>query len=59
LGLDVMAEGVETEVQHEFLNLRGCRAFQGFLFGKPVQIDQFELSLGVVNVVGKRGIGGV
>lgn len=59
LGLDVMAEGVETEVQHEFLNLRGCRAFQGFLFGKPVQIDQFELSLGVVNVVGKRGVGGV
>jgi len=58
LGLDVMAEGVETEVQHEFLNLRGCRAFQGFLFGKPVQIEQFELSLGIVKVLGKRGAGG-
>jgi EAL domain-containing protein (putative c-di-GMP-specific phosphodiesterase class I) len=42
LGLNVIAEGVETEAQHEFLDLRGCHAFQGYLFGKPVPIDQFE-----------------
>ena len=45
LGLDVIAEGVETEGQHEFLNLRGCHAFQGYLFGKPKPIEQFETSL--------------
>ena len=45
LGLDVIAEGVETEAQHEFLNLRGCHAYQGFLFSKPVPIEQFEALL--------------
>ncbi|OIR05831.1 cyclic di-GMP phosphodiesterase Gmr [mine drainage metagenome] len=45
LGLDVIAEGVETEGQHEFLNLRGCHAFQGYLFGKPKSVEQFETSL--------------
>lgn len=41
LGLDVIAEGVETAAQLEFLELRGCHAFQGYLFGKPVTIDDF------------------
>ncbi len=45
LGLEVIAEGVETEGQHEFLNLRGCHAFQGYLFGKPTSVEQFETSL--------------
>ena len=44
LGLEVIAEGVETEAQHDFLDLRGCHAFQGYLFGKPVPIDQFDAS---------------
>lgn len=41
LGLDVIAEGVENEAQREFLDLRGCHAFQGYLFGNPVDIEQF------------------
>ena len=42
LGFDVIAEGVETEAQLNFLYLRGCRAYQGYLFGKPIAIEQFE-----------------
>ncbi|MGB9093486.1 MAG: EAL domain-containing protein, partial [Gallionella sp.] len=42
LGLDVVAEGVETRAQFEFLELRGCNRFQGYLFGRPVPIEQFE-----------------
>ena len=57
LGLDVIAEGVETEAQHEFLDLRGCRSFQGFLFGKPVPIEQFEIFLGVADGVGGKSVG--
>jgi diguanylate cyclase (GGDEF)-like protein/PAS domain S-box-containing protein len=42
LGLNVIAEGVETEAQREFLELRGCHAFQGYLFSKPVVSDEFK-----------------
>ena len=45
LGLNIIAEGVETEAQHEFLDLRGCHAYQGYLFGKPMPIEQFEALL--------------
>jgi diguanylate cyclase (GGDEF)-like protein/PAS domain S-box-containing protein len=45
MGLTVIAEGVETEAQFEFLDLRGCNAFQGYLFSKPVPLDQFEALL--------------
>jgi len=41
-GLSVIAEGVETEAQREFLHLHGCHAFQGFLFSRPVPIEQFD-----------------
>jgi diguanylate cyclase (GGDEF)-like protein/PAS domain S-box-containing protein len=43
LGFDVIAEGVETQAQREFLDQRGCHAFQGYLFGKPMPIEQFEV----------------
>jgi EAL domain-containing protein (putative c-di-GMP-specific phosphodiesterase class I) len=45
LGLRVIAEGVETEAQWEFLELRGCPAFQGHLFGEAVPVEQFEALL--------------
>lgn len=42
LGLDVIAEGVETEEQRQLLLDNGCTNYQGFLFGKPIPIEQFE-----------------
>ena len=45
LNLDVIAEGVETEEQRNLLLSNGCRHFQGFLFGRPVLIAEFEEQL--------------
>ena len=39
LGLRVVAEGVETVGQAEVLRGLGCRHVQGFLFGRPVPVD--------------------
>jgi diguanylate cyclase (GGDEF)-like protein len=47
LGLNVIAEGVETEVQLEFLELRGCQTFQGYLFSKPIPLRALEQLVGV------------
>jgi diguanylate cyclase (GGDEF)-like protein/PAS domain S-box-containing protein len=45
LGLGVIAEGVETEAQRDFLAAAGCHAYQGFYFCRPVPIDDFEAVL--------------
>jgi EAL domain-containing protein (putative c-di-GMP-specific phosphodiesterase class I) len=42
LGLTVIAEGVETAEQRDFLALNGCHTYQGYLFSKPVAINEFE-----------------
>jgi len=42
LGMKVIAEGVETEEQLEFLKRHGCPAYQGYLFAKPVPVDELE-----------------
>lgn len=41
LGLRVVAEGVETPEQAEFLVARGCDAMQGYLFARPMPIDEW------------------
>ncbi|MDY0347068.1 MAG: EAL domain-containing protein, partial [Acholeplasma sp.] len=40
LGLRVVTEGVETEIQKDFLLKNGCTIMQGYLYSKPIPIDQ-------------------
>jgi diguanylate cyclase (GGDEF)-like protein/PAS domain S-box-containing protein len=47
LGLSVMAEGVETRAQRDFLERLGCHAYQGYFFGRPAPLRDFERRLAV------------
>ncbi len=42
LGLQVVAEGVETEAQRQALAVQGCPAYQGYLFSRPLPVPDFE-----------------
>jgi len=42
LGLTVIAEGVETKGQWDFLSLQGCHAYQGYFFSRPMPLVEFE-----------------
>lgn len=42
LGLEVIAEGVETELQESIALESGCDALQGYRYGRPMPVDQFE-----------------
>ena len=50
LGLDVIAEGVETEGQRQFLESHGCLNYQGYLFGKPMALADFEASVAALDI---------
>jgi EAL domain-containing protein (putative c-di-GMP-specific phosphodiesterase class I) len=41
LELNVLAEGVETQDQINFLTQNGCQAYQGYFFGRPVPLEEF------------------
>ena len=49
LELEVVAEGVENAAQVDFLVSNGCKRFQGFHFGRPVPIGEFERQHALVN----------
>lgn len=42
LGIDVIAEGVETQEQLDFLQHSGCASYQGYFFGRPATLEEFE-----------------
>ncbi|EXM38102.1 diguanylate cyclase [Ruminococcus albus SY3] len=50
MGLEIIAEGVETEIQVEVLKRNGCNIAQGFYYDKPLQVAEFEkrLETGVI-----------
>lgn len=45
MNLKVIAEGVETEEQFEFLKAHGCEVIQGYLISEPLPAEEFELFL--------------
>ncbi|MDP2358972.1 MAG: EAL domain-containing protein [Beijerinckiaceae bacterium] len=45
LNIKVLAEGIETPAQQQFLLANDCEAGQGFLYSKPMPFDQFEMWL--------------
>jgi diguanylate cyclase (GGDEF)-like protein/PAS domain S-box-containing protein len=50
LNLSVIAEGVETEEQRNILQSNGCTNYQGYLFSKPLPLEQFEELLRLYNL---------
>jgi EAL domain-containing protein (putative c-di-GMP-specific phosphodiesterase class I) len=50
LNLEVVAEGVETQPQFDFLRERGCDVIQGYLISRPIPPEQ------VVEVIGRRNV---
>jgi diguanylate cyclase (GGDEF)-like protein len=59
LALEVIAEGVETAAQADFLKAEGCHELQGYLFSKPLPAEAFEQVLrSSVSIGSKRAQGG-
>lgn len=44
-GVDIIAEGIETQAQYEYLASLGCEGFQGYYFGKPMSASALEASV--------------
>lgn len=49
LGIDVIAEGVETTEQRQYLLDNGCMYYQGYLFSKPVPLSKFDTLINDLN----------
>ena len=49
IGLDIIAEGVETNEQAQFLKSCGCDAAQGFFYSKPINTKEFQEHLITIN----------
>ena len=49
IGLDIIAEGVETSEQAQFLNDCGCNSAQGYFYSKPIPPEDFDRKLIEVN----------
>lgn len=45
MGLEVVAEGVETEANRAILEHSGCGAYQGYLFSRPLPVAEFEAKI--------------
>jgi diguanylate cyclase (GGDEF)-like protein/PAS domain S-box-containing protein len=56
LGLEVIAEGVETAAQRDFLALQGCRHYQGYLYARPLPIEQLEAFIDRALAAGAAGL---
>lgn len=54
MGLAVIAEGVEFEAQRESLERMGCHAYQGYLFSRPLPVDEFN-AFGAFDVSSRNG----
>lgn len=55
LGLDVVAEGVETETDFDWLRKTGCDIVQGYWLAKPMPVEKFEHWLDAWQLPGTRG----
>lgn len=51
IGLDIIAEGVETIEQAQFLSECGCDSAQGFYYSKPIPVDEFDKRLREINKI--------
>lgn len=56
MGLKVVAEGIETQEQYDFLRALGCNFGQGYLFSKPMCSDDYERYLQRVQGMGERDL---
>ena len=55
MNIEVIAEGVETQEQHDFLVRHGCRAYQGYLFSLPLSQQALDKLLSDTDVPGNQG----
>lgn len=56
LNLEIVAEGVETAEQQEFLTRLGCDSLQGFLLGRPLPAEQFILATSQSATASRRNL---